>query len=670
MQCKQCQRQLWNVPERECPGCGTRFLPSEFQFAPNSVRFSCPHCDLGYVGTQSDGHLEPAEFDCQQCGHHIHMDEMTVRQGTTDSGHAGSPIRCPKCNYPLSHLASRTCPECGTPFLPSDFRFLPNSVDYACPHCDRRYCGNDENGHLSPTAFDCGGCGQHIEMDEMVVLPRVREPRHPGRPMRCTKCEYRLWSLSSRQCPECGTPFRPSDFEFVPNSVEFACPHCSKRYYGTGPSGHLSPSEFACVGCQQHIHMDDMVLFPAAGVDEEQTGGTQAVWLERKRRGFFRSWFSTIGSAMVAPGRLIKSVPVESSLLTAWWFALLIHIPVVLFGFSAFMIMPFAVGVGGAGMGLAGALGAGLGVALPTTFVVTSISIALWGAVTHGMLRLTAQPVAGARRTYQAICYSAGANIIAAVPMCGAYTCAIWWIISAVIMVKEGQRVSGWKASISVLLLPVLSFLSIAGFYVWAFTSVMSQTSALGGQAEAAQITRSLRDYADDHEGQLPAHAAHLIADGYLKADAFVMPNTNTRLEDVNIAGVTLAQFELWSSATQGVTAAKAAADLPEGTIAHRLGDFVFTYHGIDPYTTHPRLWLVVTSPDPDTNAPPGPSPFHVVGRADGNYVHVTSATMTSPPKQQNWVRASKGLPPLPDPATVTHDAPAVAPKPESDTSP
>ena len=88
--------------------------------------------------------------------------------------------------------------------------------------------------------------------------------------MRCEHCGYRLWLLLSRRCPECGTEFKPSDFEFVPHAVQFCCPHCNQAYYGTSSQGHLRPIEFDCVSCGRHIHMDEMVMMPTDGVDEEQ----------------------------------------------------------------------------------------------------------------------------------------------------------------------------------------------------------------------------------------------------------------------------------------------------------------------------------------------------------------------------------------------------------------
>ena len=33
--------------------------------------------------------------------------------------------------------------------------------------------------------------------------------------MRCKTCDYPLWNLTTRVCPECGTPFLPSQFDIT-----------------------------------------------------------------------------------------------------------------------------------------------------------------------------------------------------------------------------------------------------------------------------------------------------------------------------------------------------------------------------------------------------------------------------------------------------------------------
>ncbi len=139
--------------------------------------------------------------------------------------------------------------------------------------------------------------------------------------MRCKKCDYRLWNLPSRVCPECGQPFRPSEFEFPINSVQFRCPHCNQSYYGTGEKGHLVPIELECVSCHRHIHMDEMVLLPTEGIEEEQTKVDTMPWLERDKRGAVRAWFASVRMALVTPGRLIHTVPESTPVSSAVWFA-------------------------------------------------------------------------------------------------------------------------------------------------------------------------------------------------------------------------------------------------------------------------------------------------------------------------------------------------------------
>ena len=80
--------------------------------------------------------------------------------------------------------------------------------------------------------------------------------------MRCKSCDYPLWNLLARACPECGAAFKPSEFDFNLNAVRFCCPHCSQSYYGTDARGHLVPPAFACVSCGNAITMDDCLLLP------------------------------------------------------------------------------------------------------------------------------------------------------------------------------------------------------------------------------------------------------------------------------------------------------------------------------------------------------------------------------------------------------------------------
>ena len=243
--------------------------------------------------------------------------------------------------------------------------------------------------------------------------------------MRCKVCDYRLWNLRSRQCPECGTGFWPSEFEFSPNSVQFQCPHCGQSYYGTGAKGHLVPARFACVGCGNDVDMDEMVLGPTAGLEEEQTEVDRSPWLNRKRVGFFKGWVRTVGRSMVGQTRLMRATPVNSSAAEAWWFGLLSQLIVSVSAMSLFLAIPLVMGIsamftgGGVLGGGVGGMTAGFAIMTLVPIVGGVLGMSVWGLLVHGILRLSGQTRAGLGRTYQAMCYSSAAVAPAAVPCFG-----------------------------------------------------------------------------------------------------------------------------------------------------------------------------------------------------------------------------------------------------------
>jgi hypothetical protein len=167
--------------------------------------------------------------------------------------------------------------------------------------------------------------------------------------------------------------------------------------------------------------------------------------------------------------------------------------------------------------------------------------------------------------------------------------------------------------------------------------------------------------FARGNAGQGTTHAAHLVALHRLSGSALVAWDSTTFEEDVAVGSVRLDELEELSLAQANVAADAAARALPPRTIAHRLGDFVFTYHGLDLTQADPELWVVIRQCDPEAN--PGTTmPFVFVGRADGTVLRFTADQFRARRAEQNELRASHDLAPLPDPATVTHTRPAVAP--------
>lgn len=484
--------------------------------------------------------------------------------------------------------------------------------------------------------------------------------------MRCRNCGYRLWGVKRRNCPECGTPFLPSQFEFVPNSVCFRCPHCDQDYYGTTAQGHLDPPAFNCVRCGRPVSMDEMTLFPTSGLEEEQTQAEKMPWLVREKIGFARAWWQTLCMSMVSPVRLIQLTPPGSSLATGWWFAAMTAGLATLVGMLPLSVLPMLMPAPRA-IGMVLGLGGMLGL-----LVWPSVVIAAWGGLTHALLALTGRHDYGAGRTYQAMCYSSGPNLLVAVPCMGVYLAPvawIWWSVNAILMVRHAQRVGTMRATIAVASLPLILTAGLTLLIVFVF--VPSLTAAQQTAATIARQTRlhtlemanrdimtaALSNYAQLHGGRWPPHASELIAVGMVRATVFVQSDWSTAAPKVPVADSDLAEFSSRQPDSQAKLAKAAARSLPPGVLAHRLGDFVFTYHGIDLDNASPGLWTFVLWPE---NQQPGTRRFVHFGLADGTADKCAIETFTQYWLEQNKLRAAEGLPHLPDPRTVTHDHPAV----------
>lgn len=500
--------------------------------------------------------------------------------------------------------------------------------------------------------------------------------------MRCKSCDYSLWQIKDRQCPECGIPFKPSDFEFNLNSVRFCCPHCQQDYYGTGERGHLVPSAFNCVRCSRPVSMDEMVLLPAEGVTENLTEVAKNPWLERgKRRGFWSAFFATIGQSLIAPGQLLRHTPVESSSGSALIFALvtqfLITIVSVVPMIAFFGIMGLVGGMGarGAGPGAAAATGAMVGAMVAFggfILVCWLVMHLLTVACAHVLLKITGGCAHGIGRTYQALSYASGANILSAVPCFGPYIGWIWWLISACIALKYAQKVHGGRATAAVLALPMLALAGAITLYAVIFVGVIAganaRMSAMGGGAGAAGIMATGRAQTITTAITMappPAHVAELIRTGDIDiVDLFDTSGQNaqpymTRSMATPLGSITLDRFEFAPVDIQPGYVKEAANALPPNVVAYRLGDIVFTYCGIDP-TVIPagdpagQLWMAIAVSAPKEAMPTS----YAVGLADGMVTQVMASSFAAELVRQNALRASVGLQPLPDPRAVTEQQP------------
>ncbi|MBW7905675.1 MAG: hypothetical protein LC135_00800 [Phycisphaerae bacterium] len=484
--------------------------------------------------------------------------------------------------------------------------------------------------------------------------------------MHCPDCEYPLWNLTSRVCPECGRAFRPSEFELLPNTVQFCCPGCMQVYYGTGANGHLVPPEFDCVTCGRHLHMDDMIVRPLSGPDV-QAQPERVPWLD-PGKGWVPRWLATIGWALVRPVTLMRAAPLRSLWPSVGFMAITACVVQIL-ALTPILLFPLMIGImaagGAAGRGGAavGAMSAGLGFFSLATLLAQGVFLLAWGLAAHALLRLTGKTRAGASRTFQALCFSSGANIASATPCVGLYFGWIWWLVSAVLMVREGQRVSGARASLAVLTLPVLALIGAVGGYTWLLVSVLplaASSAAPGALNRTQSVTHGIIQHATMGTGRGPSHAIQLVESGAVGswtlkdwATATTQPAV-ARVPTTRVGREQLLNFETLPLERKRAAILDAINALPPNPVAHRLGDFVFTYHGINLNNADARLWLVVYVGD--DAAPPAE---YAVGLADNTVTTVAAGSFDAALAEQNALRESLGLPPLPDLRRITTTQPA-----------
>lgn len=478
--------------------------------------------------------------------------------------------------------------------------------------------------------------------------------------MRCKGCDYPLWTIRARQCPECGRPFAPSDYEFAANAVEFHCPHCDQVYFGTDAKGHLEPREFDCVSCANRIAMDEMVLLPGEGVREDLISVPILPWLDRSKK-WTAAW-RVIGLAMTQPRRMMDITPVDSSVGRAWWFYTLLMLLVTALSFGGIVVMMLIIG-GGAASAMIG---------VGSTVVIVYGFALLWGAVAHGLMKLFgAQPQHSIGRTYQALCYSSGVMVPAAIPCVGGYlwpVMAIWWMISAALAIGRAQRARAGRAAIAVILLPGLLYLGGASFIVYWMVRGISMAAGAGafniGQGYAFTVGSALRTHAAINNGVWPVHAAELLADGSISWYDLSAPGAIDRMPQT-VGGVPAWNWDGpgFSPVQRRSHAAAMGRALPADVVAHRLGHVVFTYHGITPGSPQdPGLWLFFSWPDPSDGSSWIPGEQGLAMRADGMTESFDPSAFAQALGDQNALRAQHGLPPIPDPDTITEVV--VAPPP------
>ncbi len=214
-----------------------------------------------------------------------------------------------------------------------------------------------------------------------------------------------------------------------------------------------------------------------------------------------------------------------------------------------------------------------------------------------------------------------------------------------VVRTKSG-RFGRWPgiAIVTLLLLTVL----LQGIFVFNRASRRAQVGPI------RRVLDTLLVYTASHNGDLPPHAITIAGDDYLGPSIFIADGGGATSTSIPTGETPLPDFARASTERQAEIAGSLIDALPDDLVAHRLGDFVFTYHGIDLASADADLWLVIQSPDPSQN--PQPPNRIIIGLADGTIAVIDADGFDDSLRKQNTLRTDNGLPPLPSPETVlTH---------------
>ena len=517
--------------------------------------------------------------------------------------------------------------------------------------------------------------------------------------MNCPGCRYPLWNLSARQCPECGRPFKPSEFDFRISKVRFCCPRCDQAYYGTSELGHLVPPAFECVKCHTPVTMDEMVLRPGEGVDERQTQ-LESLPFEDREIGAFKRYWKTVGLAMVKPNQLGKALTREGRGWAATRFLLYTQTLAIAGSVGIFLVLislmvtGVAGATGGGGMDLA-AIAIMLSVLVGVAFGALAVAVLfalLWAVIAHLIMAVGGRTAGGFPRTWVTLCYSGGANVVTGVPIVGGYVGGIWWIVSACIAFRNAQQVSTARAVCAGVLPPVLMVLGfVAAYFIFIFAMIGAAGGFAGGMGPAMPQTVSIMNLPAatlDHPNGIATVMADWPLDGQSEPNAFI--DTRTPFPAHGIAYLidgSLQPDDVRSQDAEAngrgfvgpfpISVIPALPDDQAQTLyerlvrdesgrPHRVGSVVFTYPGMQPgIEENPNagpLWVAVVVLPTDAVStvfvPAYDTQTAALVTLDPLFTRVIPVDdLPEAIETQNSLRAEFGLPPLPDPRSIGTDA-------------
>lgn len=466
--------------------------------------------------------------------------------------------------------------------------------------------------------------------------------------MECRQCQYPLWNIRERVCPECGSPFAPSDFEFLANAVVYLCPHCSQQYFGTDERGHLVPRGFRCVSCSRPIEMDEMVLASREDIQVRAVRAEPNPMLLPGRWGG-PTW-RTIKYSISRPVQLVRVTPVDASLGVAQRFLATTTTIAALGASGLFCCVPFI------------AWGSARSGTVPWEPLITVASVLgavfllanAWMLSSHAILRVIASPSQGLRRTIQAFAYTSGVMVWGAIPLLGHMVwpiVVIVWACLAAEAIALSHDVRRWRAYVAAGAPLALAVALAIGGVVYLSYAVQRQVATIPQKLAKMQAKQAgiFLDSQGSRTGTIP-HPVDLLVSptdgtfllGYVHPDGAGSGHALTPLpilEGRSVQGVSM------MPKGEREALARRVKDQLAGRPV-RLGNVVFVASDIPyPQDLDSPLWLVVILPDPAEGSAGDIESVRKLGQSTTHAPGEFHAAL----EEQNALRAEQGLAPLPD---------------------
>ena len=470
--------------------------------------------------------------------------------------------------------------------------------------------------------------------------------------MQCKQCGYRLWNIQSRQCPECGQAFVPSDFELVPGSVAFCCPHCDQTYFGTDEHGHLVPRGFDCIKCTEHIDMDQMVLRPAEGYKEQQTQQTENPWVARdKRKSTFATWLRACGRAMFNPSAMVVHGDRDRSFKAALGFLIFHNLMTLLLGIGVLVVIITMIDASSRGVDVIVKILTSLGMVIGGSICGILFVVLIWTAITHGILCLLGKPSGRFTDTFECLSFASGAAVLSAIPFCGIYGLtwvgAIWWPISAGIMLAKRHQMKTLRTMLAVWGLPLILIIALGGAIGYGiYISRQNMVNIMATRASCAIIGPKILQQVNDDQTIGPRHVGIYMVDTSMLGLEFQINDVSLDnwhggfQEGFNeLSSVFNQETKDIKHAHQKQLRATIEALPPQEGPGYRFGSMLFVYNKVTMGKLDPNLWLIIYWPRQSKPTQ------RLVYKADGTEERMSTEELLERLEEQNTLRRKLALP-------------------------